>query len=137
MYFKGQNIPYRANNMNFQGLSFSQNRLSQGQQKKHSGAKTGQDKNSNPYVRGWKFDKFNGLRSFYCTPYTKTKRVTSGNGRTWENWLCKVTKADGSTALHSCMCELSTMKVTINDLSFVINPKASNGGYTGKYYRSK
>jgi hypothetical protein len=107
---------------------------SQPQQKKRSGCESGKDKNDTPYVRGWKYDKTNGLRSFYACPYSKTKRVKSQNGSEWENWMIKVQHSDKTTTLHSCLYEISTKKVFIKEFGFVMNPKGGYKGYVGPYY---
>jgi hypothetical protein len=104
------------------------------QPKKHSGAKGGNDKNGNPYVRGWNFSKRNGLRAFFCSPYKNTtKHEAEKSGRVYENWMCKVTLSDGQTFIKGCLYEAATGKVTISDMGMVINPRANNGGYCGTF----
>ena len=105
-----------------------------GQPKKHSGATSGVDKNDNPYVRGWKYDKRNGLRSFLACPYKGTKEVTSRTGRVWHNWMVKVTPQGQQSFIVSGLYDPQTKVVIIPELGFTMNPKGGRGGYTGPFY---
>lgn len=105
---------------------------------KHSGCKSGTDKNGKPYVQGWKYDKRNGLRSFYATPYKGTQEVKSKrSGRLWQNWFVRVRNADGTEVKTSGMYDVSTGKVIIDSMGFVMNPRGGRGGYVGPYYYRK
>lgn len=107
-------------------------------QKKRSGAKFGyaQGDSDRPYITGWNASRRNGLTSFIAGPNKKTKRVESKNGRKWENWTCKVTNGY-TTKLVNCLFDVQNQKVIINDFGIVINPKAPNGGYCGRFTRRK
>lgn len=106
-------------------------------QKKRSGCKSGTDKNGKPYVQGWKYDKRNGLRSFYASPYSGTQEVKSKTGRLWQNWFVRVRNADGTEIRTSGLYDPSSGKVTIQDFGFVMNPRGGYGGYVGPYYYPK
>jgi hypothetical protein len=116
---------------------------------KHSGCHTGTFKEGaklkgKAFVQGWKWSKSHGMLSFLAFPYSgknsKTeKHVGEQNGNTWYNWVVKVyhdrTK---ETKLHTCLANATLDKIIIEELSFVMNTKAPNGGYVGPYYeRSK
>lgn len=110
--------------------------------KKYSGCEAGKDKNDNPYVRGWKYDKTNGLRSFYACPYSGgakggTKRVTSQEGVIWENWMVRVQKTGVPDYIVSGMYDVAKKRVIIKELSFVMNPKGGKGGYVGPFFERK
>lgn len=139
--------PYRYNNSRdgYNRQSFSKGYRNwrpdwQGQQpaKKHSGAKFGYSNGEadRPYVRGWKFDKTHGLRAFIAGPNKKTKRVTSKNGREWENWTCKATTPHG-VQLFNALYDVQKKRVYINDLGIVMSPNGGTGGYTGPYFRKR
>lgn len=105
---------------------------------KHSGCTSGITKNTNkPYVRGWKYDKRNGLRSFIAGPYESKNSTTnehkSKTGRIWENWCVKITLSDGQTILKSALYDQMTGKVIIKELGYVMNPKGGKGGYVGTF----
>ena len=123
-YNRGYNNNYRNNN-----------NYKQRTQKKHSGASFGyaHGDQEKPYIRGWKFDRRNGLRSFIASPYKGTKRIRSKSGREWENWVVKITLSNGQQILKSGLYDVANRKVIIKDLGFVMNPKAKNGGYTGTF----
>jgi len=125
---------YRSNNNYGNG---NRNSYQQREQKKHSGCKSGTDRNGKPYVQGWKFDKRNGLRSFYATPYKGTQEVKSKTGKVWQNWFVRIKNADGSEIKTSGMYDVSTGKVIIDSVGFVMNPRGGRGGYLGPYYYRK
>lgn len=100
---------------------------------KHSGCKYGTDKNGNPYVRGWKYDKRNGMRSFLATPYSKTKAHKSAAGREWHNWMVKIQPEGQPSSIVSGLYDPVSKKVIVPELGFVLNPKGGKGGYTGTY----
>lgn len=106
-------------------------------QKKHSGCKSGTDRNGKPYLQGWKYDKTNGLRKFYATPYNGTKETTSGSGKVWQNWFVRIQMSDGSELKTSGLFDKQQNKVVINQLGFVMNPRGGAGGYVGPYYYKK
>lgn len=130
--------PYANRNGRPMNYGYNQNtRYSRNapQIKKHSGCSSGLTKKDQTlYVRGWKFDKRNGLRSFIAGPNKNTSdHKSKTSGRVWQNWTCKITEASGQSFLTSCLYDTTTGKVIINDLGFVMNPKARNGGYVGTF----
>lgn len=106
-------------------------------QKKHSGCKFGMTHVSDkPYVRGWKFDKTHGFRTFIAGPNKKTKRVQSENGKDWENWTVKVSFPNG-TQLYNALYDVSKRRVYIQDLGLMMSPSGGAGGYVGPFFRRK
>lgn len=128
-----------------------QNNGSNKSMKKHSGAKTGtyvpkswakypsDHKKTGyvPYVRGWNYSRRHGMRVFLCTPYSKTKRVKSSSGKSWENWMVTIKQDGNKDVIVSGMYDVNSRKVIIDDLSMVINPSAPKGGYCGRYYQGR
>lgn len=103
---------------------------------KKSGCTQGQDKNGKPYTRGWmRVPGGQGIMSLYAAPYEKSHIVTSRTNRQWENVCVKVSLPAGAGAdyLVSGMRDIQTGLVTIKDKGLVMNPKAPNGGYCGKF----
>lgn len=121
-----------ANTRNSNGR-YSKDRNDSREQKKHTGAKSGYDKNGQPYTTGWNYSRANGLVTFLATPYAKSKESTSGSGRSWLNVMVKVSRKMQKDFIVSGMMDLRSGMVTIQELGIVINPKAKNGGYCGKY----
>jgi hypothetical protein len=128
--------PYRNN---FQSGNRGAYRPTNRQGKKHSGAKFGYclGEQSRPFVRGWRFSRRFGMITYMCSTYKNTKRVTSKSGKEWENWCCVITFADGKTQLTSCLYNVQAKKVVLSSLGLVINPSAPNGGYCGKFTKSR
>ncbi|WP_447642439.1 MULTISPECIES: hypothetical protein [Chitinophagaceae] len=102
-------------------------------QRKKSGAKAGVGKNGKPYVQGWNASRQNGMVSFLCVPTSNTGQHTSRTGRNWENWMVVVQPRMGASFLKSCLYDPSTGKCIISDMGIVLNPKAPNGGYCGRF----
>lgn len=100
--------------------------------KKKSGAKAGVDKNRKPYVRGWNASRRFGLRVFYCSPYKNTGQHDSRTGRTWENWMCRIQQQGAKEIIVSCLYDTTTRKVTIPEMSIVINPSTNYCGTNQK-----
>lgn len=119
---------YRNNN-NYSNKQQSNNNVP----KKHSGAKSGMTKTGKMYVQGWNVSKSNGMVSIIAGPTKNTDTHKSKSGRTWCNWMAKVTPKMAVPFLVSCLYDESTGKVIINDLGIVMNPKAPHGGYCGKF----
>src|SRR5690606_7896498 len=106
------NNGYNRNNNGYNGSGYNNGYNNRGNsgygnqqrpQKKRSGCKSGTDRNGKPYIQGWKYDKTNGLRKFYATPYSGTQEVTSKSGKVWQNWFVRVTMPDGSEIKTSGM----------------------------------
>lgn len=121
---RGGNNRSRGNGNGYRGES----------RKKHSGCKSGTDKNGKPYIQGWKYDKTNGLRRFYASPYSGTKQSTSGSGKVWENWFVRVQLPNGQEMKTSGLFDKQQNKISIPQLGFVMNPRGGAGGYVGPYY---
>jgi hypothetical protein len=120
-----------------------QYRNSQPQAKKRSGSKHGQYKNNGknfkaefiPWVNGW-FLRGKQLVKVLCTPYKGTTTGTSKqSGKRWETWIAKIQPAVGASYLQSCMYYPDSHKVVIRSMGIVVNPKAPNGGYCGRYFQ--
>lgn len=138
------NTSYQKKNWNSNGSNRSYNQESyqqpqrrqyKAEPKKHSGCSAGLSNNADktPYVQGWKVDKENGLRKFFAFPYKGTKQYTSETGKVWENWIVEITPKDGRKWITTCLYDVQTRKVIINDLGFVMNPKGGKGGYVGTF----
>lgn len=125
MAYKNRNVNNRSNNRS--------NNTPNNYVKK-SGCSQGVDKNGKPYTRGWMRGK-DGILSLYAAPYSKSHVVESSTGRHWENVCVKVSQPVGGGAdyLVSGMRDITTGLVTIKDKGIVMNPKAPNGGYCGKF----
>lgn len=110
--------------------------------KKRSGASAGfaNGEADKPYVRGWKYDKTHGLRTFIAGTYkgknSQTHRIKSKNGKEWENWFVKVTGPHGVTK-HNCLYDVQKKRVFIQDLGLMISPSSPGGGYTGPFFKKK
>src|SRR5215510_14462634 len=84
--------------------------------KKHSGARTGKDKNGNPFVSGWNDSRSRGLVSFFAAPYKKTKVVHSRNGREYHTWILKITSnKDFQTRIAACLYDPAKQRITCPD----------------------
>lgn len=105
---------------------------------KHSGAEkgtyvvkdTGEQK---PYIRGWNFSRRHGMLSFLCVP-TKDIKTASPNS---EKWVCKVQYEKQRPQHVTAFYHPNSGKVTIPDLQMVLNPKAPNGGYCGRFFQTR
>lgn len=126
-----------GNRSNYQG----QNRSNGGAPKKHSGSKykdsffsrsTGARVDA-PIITGWNYSRAKGLVSFIASPHKKKSKTSNPD---IENWMVKLSHRMGVT-WYLGFYKKSTGKLTIPDLQAVANPRAANGGYFGKYYRSK
>lgn len=119
----------RGNSYSRGGGSYSR------QQRKKSGSKSGIGKNGKPYVTGWNASRQYGLVTFLCVPYSGTGVHESRRGVKWENWMCKVSPKYGKPYLTSCLYD--GQKCIVSDLGIVINPRANNGGYCGRFGNKK
>jgi hypothetical protein len=120
-----RNQPYRSNTFKSQ----------QKQIVKHSGCRF-HEKDGKVFVAGWKYSRATGMLKFIASPYvgkkSSTKRFTSKNGKEWENWAVKITKADGTSNWLQCLYQVASRRVFINDMYFMMSPNAKNGGYIGR-----
>ena len=112
------------------------NRGAQGTGKKRSGCKNGfaNADQSAPYVRGWNASRRNGFTTIIAGPYKNTKKVTSKTGRVWENWCAKVQNGRQAPYLVSCLFDVSSGRVIINQLGMVMNPRTN---YCGTFTKRK
>ena len=135
---------YGSNGRNDRDYSASGNRYgnsnsgrSSSAPKKHSGCRvTVASKGSyvgSTVVTGWNYSRRHGLVTFLATPYSKSHESTSKNGRKWVNYMVTVTPKMSKSFIVSGMMDSVTKMVTIEELGFVMNPKAKNGGYCGRY----
>lgn len=124
---------YNSNNRNYNNAN---NSGGDNEVKKRSGCKTGTSKTGKAYVRGWKYDKTHGMRSFIFSKAKNSKQVISKNGISWMTGTVKVSHPMGVT-LYNALLQVDTDKVFISDLGLMMNPKARNGGYVGPYFRRK
>ena len=102
---------------------------------KHSGAKSGIDKKGGRYTNGWMTNKRVGMVSFFCAPTKNTTAVMSKTGNSWLTCIAvKVQFRDlMKEELHWGLMHEASGKVIIQSLGLVVNPKAPNGGFSGKY----
>lgn len=106
--------------------------------KKRSGCQTGRWADGEYWTNGWKASKRFGLVKFSAFTTKKTDSIQSGSGRSWlTNILVKVQKEFEKEQLFSGLMDPNTGKVVIKDLGMVMNPKAPNGGYIGRYGTKK
>lgn len=107
--------------------------------KKHSGAthstyvpKEGPNKGQTQYItNAWKYIKGRGLLTFKCVTTSKSKITDEG----WMGSVaCEmVNKTTAEVQFFWGMMEAKTGKVVIPALSWVLNPRAKNGGYCGTF----
>jgi hypothetical protein len=124
---------YGNNNNN---ANYNQNRNNGGnaQKKKHSGAKfKSSDKNGNPCTTGWNFSKRFGLVTFLCVVTSSSVKSESGTGKKYISVMIKVRKPMSADFVTGGIMNVATGQVTSDNLGIVINPKAPNGGYCGKF----
>ncbi|WP_025146178.1 hypothetical protein [Pedobacter jeongneungensis] len=102
--------------------------------KKHSGAKyKATSKNGTPVTTGWNYSRRHGLVTFLCVTTKATSVHTSKAGVEYLNVMVKISKAMSKDELVSGLMERHTGRVFVKELGIVINPKAPNGGYCGKW----
>lgn len=100
--------------------------------KKRSGAKFGiSQKTKRPYIQGWKASK-DGMIKIIAGP-TKKGKVSEQS----EQWVCNVTVGYAAPVTMTAFYNINSKKLTIPDMSFVLNPGAPNGGYCGPFYKSR
>ena len=100
--------------------------------KKRSGAKYGiSPKTKRPYIQGWKATK-DGMVKIIAGP-TKKGMVSDQS----EQWVCNVTIGYAKPVTMTAFYNVNSKKLTIPDMSFVLNPGAPNGGYCGPFYKSR
>jgi hypothetical protein len=103
-------------------------------QKKHSGAKfKSSDKNGNPCTTGWNKSRFAGFVTFLCVVTSKSVKSESDRGNKYISVMVKVRKQMSPEETTNGLMNTATGQVTIQSMGVVINPKAPNGGYCGRY----
>lgn len=104
------------------------------EQRKHSGCKyKASSANGTPVTTGWNYSRRFGLVTFLCVTTKNTSVHTSKSGKEWLNVMVKVSKAMSKDEVVSGLMERHTGKVIVKELGIVLNPKAPNGGYCGRY----
>jgi hypothetical protein len=111
--------------------------------KKRSGAKVtlgarGTKGEGFEYVTAWNVSKDRGLITAFVFPYKNTHEYKNSRGEVSETLMCKIEyKRTGQTKLVPCTRKISSGKVRIPELGMVINPKAPNGGYFGRFTKKR
>lgn len=133
----------KNNNYNSRSNSYDNRNNNNTPVKKHTGCKyINSDKNGNPCTVGWNYSRANGLVSFLACVYSANKeKGTKGSdvhespksGRKWINVMVKVSPKMAKPFIVSGMMDQATGAVTISELGLIMNPKAPNGGYCGKF----
>lgn len=105
--------------------------------KKKSGAKMGQcvvksTGESKPYISGWMVRNRRMYKAI-CGPCNEYKTKSPNS----EKWLVKYSVDMEMPQLVTGFYNTLTRKLTIPDLSIVLNPSAPNGGYMGSFITSK
>lgn len=112
----------------------SRNNNGEQQQKKRTGAKATADKrNGSPVTTGWNYSKRHGLVTFLCVTTKKSDIHKSKSGKEWINVMVKVRYPMQPEQTTNGLMDKMTGKVIIQSMGIVINPKAKNGGYCGRY----
>lgn len=108
----------------------------QRQQKKHSGAKYhASSKNGNPCIVAWNYSRATGLVKVFIAPYSGTGEHESKNGKTYQNWMCKIEGKKIAPQHFPVLVNTANNKAVIdtNGWGWVVNPSAPNGGYCGSF----
>jgi hypothetical protein len=131
MSYPQKNNNSRSNGNNYQ----AQNNGGQRQQtKKHTGAKfTRSKKDGSPVTTGWNYSKRFGLVTFLCVTTSKSVESESNTGNKYISVMIKVRKPMSPEVITNGLMNIHTGQVTCEAMQIVINPKAPNGGYCGKY----
>lgn len=102
--------------------------------KKHTGARfTRNKKDGSPVTTGWNYSKRFGLVTFLCVTTSKSVESESKTGNQYVSVMVKVSKPMSPAETTNGLMNVRTGQVTIDSMNLVINPKAPNGGYCGKY----
>ena len=104
--------------------------------KKKSGAKSGIQKTGKNqgkiYISAWKANKEHGLVTISAFENARSVRSESRNGNKFVTLMFEVFyKRTGSKVLELANYNLTTGKVYLEKLGWVISTKAPNGGYVG------
>lgn len=88
-----------------------------------------------PLLHGWNYSRSRGLISFVASlRKDKDKRKTAN--KDWQLMAVKVNFKDGVKIFNGFYRDRD-QKLIIPDLQMIANPNAPNGGYFGRYYRTK
>ena len=115
------------------GNSNGYNRQSSG--KKKSGAKFKvKDANGNPCTTGWKVSRRFGFVKFLCVVTSKSVESQNKAGtNSYISVMVKVQKEMCNEEITNGLMNIHTGQVVIEKMGIVINPRAANGGYCGKF----
>jgi hypothetical protein len=126
-----------SNSFNNGRGNYSNNRSNNNDKpKKHSGCdsklctvrSTGEQKLC---IFGWNYSRRNGMVKFIASFHKLTKNDN------WASWTVKVKYQGRKAELMLGLYDKRSGKLIIPDLEMVANPKAPNGGYFGRFYRTK
>lgn len=129
----------RANGFGGQGRGNYDNQQAKSRDyKKHSGAKVGVNQKGSrkgeKHITFWNYSKQRGLITGIGTSYSGTKTHESKSGRKWQNWMVVLqNKRTFQEWKTSGLYDLTTGKLIINSMGWVVNPKAPRGGYAGTF----
>lgn len=113
------------------------NQQMQQQRKKHSGCSSKQGKNGKHVVFGWNYSRRNGMVKLLAGPYKNSRECKSKSGNVFVTWMLQVTKPMAEPYAVPCLYHPATDRVICQSLSLVMNPRAPNRGYCGKFFRGK
>lgn len=120
----------RSNNRNYGNNNNSNNR----EQRKHSGAKfISSDKHGNPCTTGWNKSKHAGFVTFLCVVTKSSVESESQNGNKYISVMVKVRHQMMPDQITNGLMNVRTGQVVVQTMGIVINPKAPNGGYCGRF----
>ncbi len=101
--------------------------------KKHSGCSHKPDKNGNPCTTGWNWSRRHGMMTFLCVVTKKSDVHKSGSGKEWINVMVIVSKEKEVEQKTNGLMDKASGKVIIDTMGMVLNPRAKNGGYCGRF----
>lgn len=121
------------NNNNNGGYNSNYNGGQRQAPRKKSGAKFTRDKNGNPCTTGWNKSRFAGFVKFLCVVTKSSVESESQTGNKYISVMVKVQKQMTPEETTNGLMNINTGQVTIQSMGIVLNPKAPNGGYCGRY----
>lgn len=84
-------------------------------------------------VHGWNKSKGAGFVTFFAAPYKRSKKFKSKTGNEWVTYILKVQHQLAAPQVLPCLYNPASGKIICQKLGIVMNPKAANGGYVGKF----
>lgn len=119
---------YRSSNNNYNQQSGYGNGYKQ-PAKKHSGCRLIKTEKGE-FISAWKYTKA-GMLSITANFWKKSPSANYD----WEAWVVTIiNQATGQKSTFNALYNPSKGTLRINDLNWVLNPKAPNGGYCGKAF---